>query len=130
MGTNPNSAADHAARHALYAIALEAQEFCRGILRMPEGERQAAWIKDRDASTRAQIDRIEAASIASASRIPQWSATENIAALARRGISLSVDKKGHLLASPATLLTAADRELLRQHKAAHVAALADAEVVA
>ncbi len=51
-----------------------------------------------------------------------------LASLAQRGIHLSISTAGAILASPGRALTAHDRETLRMHKVATVAALDDAEV--
>lgn len=58
------------------------------------------------------------------------SAADVLANLARRGISVNVGRDGALIASPASLLTEADKQTLKAHKPAIVAARYDAIAIA
>jgi hypothetical protein len=59
---------------------------------------------------------------------PQWSASAFLAALARRGIVL-LTVNGAIVAYPDAQLTAADREVIREHRASIIPMLAAAVVI-
>ena len=122
---------------ARLAVAQEAERamLARCVL-APFPEHMAAWKADQDEADKARALGAAAAIAARVSQdvarcqaqgwcppAPKSAGATIVAELARRGVTLSI-ADGKLRAAPAPLLTAADLETLRRHKAELVKALA------
>ncbi|MGI4941661.1 MAG: hypothetical protein ACRYHQ_14055 [Janthinobacterium lividum] len=119
--------ADWTARVAMLRLAMEAGDHFRALVTRYD------TISEEDRARAASQDAMEAASLRSqlgAVTIvsPPFNVQPLLAGLAQRGIHLSASAGGAALASPSRFLTAQDREALRTHKVAIVAALDDVEV--
>ena len=122
--------ADWTARVAMVRTAMEVGDHFRDLVTrydtISEDERARLYAQDnlQAAALRA---RTGAASMVQTTAAP-FDPQPLLAGLAQRGIHLSASAGGTLLAAPGRALTAQDREALKTHKAAIVAALGDVEV--
>jgi hypothetical protein len=123
-------AADWTARVAMLRVAMTVGDNFRDLVTrydtISEDERARLHAHDtlQGTARAAQVGHVGLVQMAPSS----FNAHPFLASLAQRGIHLSISTAGAILASPGRALTAHDRETLRMHKVATVAALDDAEV--
>jgi hypothetical protein len=131
-GTMPLPERRDSQRRAV-AIAKEAAETFTGLAdrwaALSMDERQTEEHRAKQAAFTAQSQRDLAHATMVAAARPKWQMAGFLGQLAQRGITLAIDSEGRIVATPRGLLDETGRELIRQHRAAIVAALQDGEIV-
>ena len=127
----PNSASEQARKIALLKIARECRAyFVAEVTRLSDRSMEACIAETRQDDVARGQAQYAAHLQQAAPALPRMSPAEFLSQLRARGIGLSIGNDGGLLACPGSLLTEADRGVLREYKAQIATLLTDTVMVA